>query len=241
MKYLVNRKTKEHVKYDSVPPEFNINGWDIVEADAEGWIKWEGGADLDCPISDDQLYEARLRDGEIVEGVVWWGSYGHNRDVMAYRPILDKPFVSKTDESPVPEQQCNDLLARLKSAHEAAQSIPDLLAELRDVLGSMGYDVVARNPFVERTDAESGVVESESGTETPQDMSDWRNWKKGDLVERVRDPIKTCAELGGVYRLTRVDTTKGGTERAWYISEDGSEVWSSPNNFRFHSRPEVKS
>jgi hypothetical protein len=51
------------------------------------------------------------------------------------------------------------LLDRLKAAHKAAQTIPDLEAELRKVLGSMGYDLVARSPF----------VEPEAAVETTQD------------------------------------------------------------------------
>ena len=41
------------------------------------------------------------------------------------------------------------LLDRLQLAHKAAQQIPDLEAELREVLAGMGYDLVARSPFVE--------------------------------------------------------------------------------------------
>jgi hypothetical protein len=41
------------------------------------------------------------------------------------------------------------LLDRLKAAHEAAQAIPDLEAQLREVLAGMGYDLVSRSPFVD--------------------------------------------------------------------------------------------
>jgi hypothetical protein len=41
------------------------------------------------------------------------------------------------------------LLDRLQLAHKAAQQIPDLEAELREVLAGMGYDLAARSPFVE--------------------------------------------------------------------------------------------
>jgi hypothetical protein len=43
-----------------------------------------------------------------------------------------------------------NLLDRLKAAHEHAQQIPDLEAELREVLASMGYDLVARSPFTQQ-------------------------------------------------------------------------------------------
>jgi hypothetical protein len=54
-----------------------------------------------------------------------------------------------------------NLINRLKAAHEAAQTIPDLEAELREVLGSMGYDLVARSPFVA-----AEFVEPEAAVET---------------------------------------------------------------------------
>jgi hypothetical protein len=49
-----------------------------------------------------------------------------------------------------------NLLDRLKAAHEHAQQIPDLEAELREVLGSMGYDLVSRNPFTQQPHGAGG-------------------------------------------------------------------------------------
>jgi hypothetical protein len=172
MKYLVNRETKEHrIFYGTVPL---YGEWIAVEADAEGWIQWHG--DIEWPLPDNCSVELVSSTGFKHTGAACgfcWNA------VRRYRPILDKPediakdagmTASENYENQCkrlgfdPEQQCDDIISRLKSAHEAAQTIPDLLAELREVLGSMGYDVVARSPFVERTDYESGVAESESGT-----------------------------------------------------------------------------
>lgn len=60
----------------------------------------------------------------------------------------------------------SDLLNTLKRAHEAAQSIPELEAELREVLAGMGYDLVARSPF----------VEAEADVKTPQDNKYAAEW-----------------------------------------------------------------
>jgi hypothetical protein len=49
-----------------------------------------------------------------------------------------------------------NLLDRLKAAHEHAQQIPDLEAELREVLASMGYDLVSRNPFIQQRHGAQG-------------------------------------------------------------------------------------
>ena len=64
----------------------------------------------------------------------------------------------------------SDLLNTLKRAHEAAQSIPDLEAELREVLADMGYTLGKLSPFLD------------DEAEPAQDMNDWRNWRFGDTV-----------------------------------------------------------
>jgi hypothetical protein len=92
MKYLVNRETKEHIEYDS-RCSFRGDQWRIVEADAEGWIKWEGG---ECPLPDGLHHEIRF--GSAAKGVKlpsdarlsWEHNYG-DIPITHYRPILDKP------------------------------------------------------------------------------------------------------------------------------------------------------
>lgn len=86
MRYLINRKTNEHQRYDG--QNYDATKYRIVEADSEGWIAWDCEADLECPISEDQPYHARLRSGSIVDGVVRWDCYNNHGDVLAYRPIL---------------------------------------------------------------------------------------------------------------------------------------------------------
>ena len=41
MKYLVNRETKEHRVFAGKVQVSSLKDWRIVEADADGWIKWE--------------------------------------------------------------------------------------------------------------------------------------------------------------------------------------------------------
>lgn len=276
MKYLVNRETKEHRIYEDaegkkhyLPAEEKPNNyhWMFVEADEEGWIKWEGG---ECPLPENAAVSVKFAGCSISArhpaGYWSWACRSGNGAIVAYRPILDKPdkefleacnnsagaqyaedynaaidsvLERAIEEAAASEVRLPTLLDRLKAAHEAAQRIPDLEAELREVLWAMGYDLVARSPFVERTDSESGAVDTEGGTETPQDMSDWRNWESGDIVmlkEGVSNGI--ILEQGVSYEIVATDPTgfwiRGG-------KADGLGISGRVNDFRFHSRPEVKS
>jgi hypothetical protein len=171
MKYLVNRETKEHVVYRGIVPSEN---WDIVEADEDGWIINHYDTN---PLPSGARLDVRYVSGQKIEGA-WPADMVRWSDVKLYRPILDKPdkefleacnnsagakyaesFNAAVDrvleraieEAAAAEGRLSTLLERLRAAHEAAQRIPDIEAELRDVLGAMGYDLVARSPFVERT------------------------------------------------------------------------------------------
>lgn len=90
--YYVNQVTKEHVRGDRNPPS---GVWNRVQADADGWIEWDGSQGN--PLPDGTRCDARLRN-RIVPNVVahdWlnWECVTH------YRPILEaKP------EAPMPEQ-----------------------------------------------------------------------------------------------------------------------------------------
>jgi hypothetical protein len=238
MKYLVNRETKEHRIYEDadgnkhyLPAEERPNNddWMFVEADAEGWIKWDGG---ECPLPDNCLCHYNMVNGSwprpCAARFLRWDRAGSEGDIIAYRPILDNPVVKESLTAPAPDYDPRsvsfNLLKRLEAAHEAAQSIPELEAELREVLGSMGYDLVARNPF----------VEPESATETPQDMSDWRNWREGDVVEAARNHNDGLTS-GETYKYR----TSGISGYVGIKSDDTGEPNSyPPDYFRFHSRPE---
>lgn len=60
---------------------------------------------------------------------------------------FDKPIPAPDYD---PRSVSFNLIDRLKAAHEAAQTIPDLEAQLRQVLAGMGYDLVSRNPFTQQ-------------------------------------------------------------------------------------------
>lgn len=107
-----------------------------------------------------------------------------------------------------------DIVARLKAAHEAAQQIPDLLEELRKLLGPMGYDVVQKV-----SDANA-------------DLNDWRNWREGDLVECIQDT--SGMTVGTIYEIESEGRNK-------FLYNDYMEmeyIEYSHAALKFHSRPE---
>jgi hypothetical protein len=169
MKYLINSKTKEHKVCRPDTNYFFDADCRIVQADSEGWIKHNGG---ECPLPDDVRCAVKIADGSTCLGRQWeWETNGDmNHDITHYKPILEQAEPVKDDQYRAATEDCDRekelayaemeaerkhmeikeaelkrmmLLDRLKAAHEAAQQIPDLEAELREVLWSMGYDLVA--------------------------------------------------------------------------------------------------
>jgi hypothetical protein len=231
MKYLVNRETKEHRIYEYadgnkhyLPAEERPNNddWMFVEADAEGWITNHYDT---SPLSDESNCQIRNVDG--TTSGIGRASDFYWRQVTSYRPILDNPVVKESLTAPAPDYDPRsvsfNLLKRLEAAHEAAQSIPELEAELRKVLGSMGYDLVARSPFVDATDTDVATM---------PDMSDWRNWQEGDLLECVSSSENLSK--GGLYII------KSDGHGFYILDDEGDDCSVSiiEERFRFHSRPE---
>ena len=235
MKYLVNRETKEHrIAPAVVPPEF-MGRWVIVQADAEGWIKWEG---RECPLPDDVM--CQIRNIFTVQSDLKSADEFYWSHVKAYRPILDKPELKpssdafnakiKAEQERRALLQVGDLLDRLDAAREAAAQIPDILAELRERVGKHGYDLVARSPFVDGGAYESDMVSDPDGWKSPEpDMSDWRNWRAKDRVMCVSESKPFIS--GRVYEVTR------GVDSDGFVMIEGYNVRDTRHSFRFHSRP----
>jgi len=326
MKYLINRKTKEHkVLIDDMV--WCHDDWQLVGADSEGWIAHTG---KECPLPDDVMCDTKWDDGQGGPRVAAYHWKWHDPSITHYRPILtekvQEPEPTKlnsprrcsrcfTDDMGKHHPHCPDrvgaarsvlppqydpadleyekqraekeaerkhmeikeaelkrmmLLDRLKAAHKAAQTIPDLEAELREVLGSMGYDLVARNPFVEAVDSDSlyelahdtlqsalddiwacsqsyshddlknkiafyceqhSLAEPEA---TDKDMTDWRNWREGDVLECVNGDGHVSIASGNLVTVRQVQFTNG---TIMFCHPDGFEGVALTRRFRFHSRP----
>lgn len=99
--YKINVKTKEHTILASGEHPILDSRYRVVEADADGWIEWNGG---ECPLPDGHKCDARDADGSQhenktigkdndVDRLFWeWDECNdHDNNIIAYRPILDQP------------------------------------------------------------------------------------------------------------------------------------------------------
>lgn len=131
------------------------------------------------------------------------------------------------------------MLPLIEAAHEAAAQIPDILAELRERVDKHGYDLVARSPFTPEVaeEFEPAYKAELQRRAMAEDMSDWRNWRAGDLVM-----LKESVAEGYVFRHGKpykVESTHSGGYRIRY---DGHQfhyydIETRVNDFLFHSRP----
>lgn len=220
MKYLVNRETKEHRILHGIDyPETGI--WYIVDADDEGWIKWAGKSNK-CPLPNDAKVSVRWNYSDKISSDLLAGDWSWNDSQLSfYRPILpaeSNPALENTWDG-IEKAAKVDVFTRLASAVAASESIPALIAEINAMLPE-GYEV-------------RGKAKPEAVTE---DMSDWRNWKAGDVVIRDGIEAKWWTHLGK-YTVHCVDKLTG------VYDNDGEFRAFNGNNggrFKFHSRPEAK-
>jgi hypothetical protein len=177
MKYLINRKTKEH-KVLNDDMVWRHDDWQLVGADSEGWIKHTG---TECPLPDDVRCEYIMRShGKSItvkgSGILDWSQGNEVYHITHYRPILEQ-----AEPTPAPQYDPRsvsfNLLKQLAAAHEAAAKIPDIIAQIKTMLEKYGHTVVPMNPFVA-----AEFVEPEAAVDPTQDMADWRNWRAGDVL-----------------------------------------------------------
>ena len=148
MKYLVNRETKEHYRQPGMMAPYGPV-CDEVEADDEGWIKWDGG---ECPLPDGTSYESlcyRKNDvrclNEAPRGC--WEYIQALRDgcIKAYRPILPAESKDLFDETwkGLYARRKVDAFTRLSEDVAASAEIPALIAEINAMLPE-GYEVTCK-------------------------------------------------------------------------------------------------
>jgi hypothetical protein len=103
MKYLINRKTKEHYVYgEDSPMPIPFRDWALVQADSEGWIPFSGDK---CPLPDDVRCDLKFDTGRISSGAFLASKWEWNSPYIAYY----RPFLTEQAE-PVqePERKCSE-------------------------------------------------------------------------------------------------------------------------------------
>jgi hypothetical protein len=174
--------------------------------DSEGWIIFSGN---ECPLPEGCMFEWRSHNDDVyttsTHGMYWSAFVTH------YRPILEQA-------EPIPTVPQPSLFEQLAAAHEAAAKIPDIIAQIKATLERYGHTVVPMNPF----------VEPEAAVEP--DMTDWRNWREGDLLLCLTD-LDDGLRDGDLYEIV-----KKGIESC--VQDDDGDYRPLTINayrFRFHS------
>lgn len=207
----------------------------MAKANKDGWIRHRGG---ECPVKQGTLVDVRYRDGYIEYGIpalefaeqgdrsaIAWSHGDGYADIMAYRlsNTEDVPTIDMQKETPESlraryiaageEIRANEVTIESRKA-EIAQ-LEKEREELREKVRAMGLDF---------WDAQYTTFD---------DMSDPRNWKKGDIVQCIA--AHTFLTLGGMYELQEDYNQRGS------VMIDRREVRGlsgySHSLFKFHSRP----
>lgn len=222
------------------------------KADAGGWIRHRGTKQ---PVADGVKVEIRTRRGDFevfaADGFAWEAKGG--AQIMAYR-------IHKPAEQPAPEIKVThiDHEAGVIHAESVSSSCGPVKAEWSELL----YDPIAQGPLqwrdrIREIDRTVDALEEErvsliqrlggegfrlidqvnakiaEAAQAHEDMSDWRNWKVGDLVEYVGGNDSPYYMSGVRYPVEAI------SEESFYLDDedDGHHQWTHSKEFVWHSRP----
>lgn len=178
-----------------------------MSKNAEGWIRHRGGK---CPVEAGVMVDVRNRSGDIYTGrvdcdsVSWhWSHDQHGGDIMAYR--LHKPA-----EQGVNMDAFSECVNALGDSHADVMESVLSRIEWRDRITTIDFDIHAltteRAELVQKLAGEGFALIGRindlltDAAQKHEDMSDWRNWKKGDLIE--------CTGKSGGYSPGSIYTVK---------------------------------
>ena len=206
-----------------------------------GWIRHRGGK---CPVDAGVRVDYRMRSkkeayGERAE-LLDWGLDNEcpASDIMAYRlhkPAEQVEACSKPDPRDSAKRDSDYVCwmrDRITEIDATTQALTAERAELVQKLASEGFALIGRiNDLL--TDA----------AQKHEDMSDWRNWKVGDVVryEGLPDFHSRYFTIGNLYEIKVVeagDDCKNIYNPVIFKADDsGEENGWQPELFKFHSRP----
>ena len=194
------------------------------------WIRHRGGK---CPVADDVKVLYRMRSGTITSrgepsSILSWDHSKSGADIMAYR-VIEETKDQETEE--VKKTNFGTITYKLEiDATEATQRIDSLVAKWGQIVSPLKWrDAIIHcqaiiedcEREIERNvnllDAEGLMMQKDSKKAMQHyapdiDMSDWRNWQAGDIVECVTD------DYTGVY-------TNGKQYVVEWVNDDGFSVF----------------
>ena len=183
------------------------------------WIRHRGG---NSTLHPGTMVEARLRSGEIqraIAGAFLWDNSlsDHAVNIMAYR-VIEETKDQEVEE--VKKTNFGTITYKLEiDATEATKEIDSLVAKWGQIVSPLKWrDAIIHcqaiiedcEREIERNvnllDAEGLMMQKDSKKAMQHyapdvDMSDWRNWKRGDIISISNDPdIKD-----GEYKVTSIE------------------------------------
>lgn len=226
-----------------------------MSKNAEGWIRHRGGK---CPVEAGVKVDYRMRDGEIEcfgrdAGGLRWSHEPDDSDIMAYRLYKPAELVVNMEALSATADAFGDshadvmesVLSRIEGPLQWRDRIAEIdtdvkfeedrhnanmacmaqeRAELVQKLASEGFALIGRiNDLL--TDA----------AQKHEDMSDWRNWKVGDIVEYTHKS-DSCFTEGFQYKI-RGFRPNSSNQIDVEHDDDGDENGWKAEYFKFHSRP----
>ena len=222
-----------------------------MSKNAEGWIRHRGGK---CPVAEGTKVDVRYRDGVIryetealLSADCQESNWFHEEDkacataecdIMAYRlhkPAEQVEACSKPDPRDSAKRDSDYVCwmrDRITEIDATTQALTTERANLVKKLASEGFALIGRiNDLL--TDA----------AQKHEDMSDWRNWKVGDVVryDGLPDFHSRYFTIGNLYEIKAVeacDDCKNIYNPVIFKADDsGEENGWRPELFKFHSRP----
>lgn len=213
----------------------------MTKANKDGWIRHRGGK---CPVEAGVLVEVKTRDGKVYSETsddVQWHHFKHYRDVMRYR--IHKPAEHLSGFNPK---------EALESAENAGAIITVSMRDLhpgnpliwRDRIHEIDRTIEAleeeRVSLIQRLESEGlQLLQAKACCAVPvEDMSDWRNWKAGDLLECLTSEYEGVYEKGKVYEVKAVHSQYAQVLDDCAVGSCCSINDNHRTKFKFHSRPQ---
>ena len=196
------------------------------------WIRHRGGK---CPVADDVKVLYRMRSGTITSrgepsSILSWDHSKSGADIMAYRVI------EETKDQEIEEVEDTNI-GTLSITLDVNDVFKPMIASMKDIAlewGQIESPLKWRDEIIEleayeeefRREREKLILKLESEGfklidhvapvygEQIIDMSDWRNWKDGDIVEC------TYSDCTGIYTAGKRYTVNSINNHCAYVSDN---------------------